>query len=94
MHRVLGDQAERIPLTALRSYFGQCDAGGGVVELAGSLLALRHGRVPATLNYETPDDDCRLNVVHGQPLTLENPVALVVNRTDVGQSAAVVLRRV
>jgi len=93
LHLALGDQAERIPLTALKSYFGQCDAGGGAVELVGSLLALRQGYVPATLNYETPDEGCRLNVIHGRPLRLENPVALVVNRTDIGQSAAVIVRR-
>ncbi|HEX6985511.1 MAG TPA: beta-ketoacyl-[acyl-carrier-protein] synthase family protein, partial [Planctomycetaceae bacterium] len=50
-HRVFGDDAERIPVTALKSYFGHCDAGSGAVELAGSVLALRYGELPMTLNY-------------------------------------------
>ena len=93
-HRALGDRAESIPVTALKSYFGTFDAGSGAVELAGSLLALRHGTVPCTLNYETPDPLCRLNVVHHEPLALTNLTALSVNRTAMGQSAAAVVRAV
>lgn len=93
-HRVFGDLAERIPVTGLKSYFGAFDAGAGAVELAGSLLALRHCRLPATLRYHTPDPLCRLNVVHGDALPLSNGTFLKVNRTSVGQSAAVIVRSV
>jgi len=91
-HQVLGDAAGRVPVTALKSYFGLSDAGSGAMELAGSLLALRHGRIPATLNYETRDPRCDLNIVHGEPMPAEHPWALCVNRTRMGQTAAVVLR--
>lgn len=91
-HQVLGDAAGRVPVTALKSYFGLSDAGSGAMELAGSLLALRHGRIPATLNYETRDPRCDLNVVHGEPMPAERHLALCVNRTRMGQAAAVVLR--
>ena len=91
-HRALGTAAETIPVTGLKSYFGTFDAGAGAVELAGSLLALRHGEVPFTLNYETPDPNCRLNVVHHEPHRLRNFTALSVNRTAMGQSAAAIVR--
>jgi 3-oxoacyl-[acyl-carrier-protein] synthase II len=93
-HSALGDIAGKIPVTALKSYFGHFDAGSGAVELAGTLLSLKHGEIPATLNYETPDPRCRLNVVHGAPTRLANLTALKVNRTAMGQSAAAVLRAV
>lgn len=93
-HKSLGDHALKIPVTALKSYFGNFDAGSGAVELAGSLMALRHRQVPMTLNYETPDPNCRLNVVRGEPLRLRSDLALSVNRTHVGQSAAAILRAV
>ncbi|MGD9853483.1 MAG: beta-ketoacyl synthase [Planctomycetaceae bacterium] len=93
-HQALGDRACHIPVTALKSYFGNFDAGSGAVELAGSLMALRHHTLPMTLNYETPDPLCRLNVVRGEPLRLRCDVALSVNRTHVGQSAAALLRGV
>jgi 3-oxoacyl-[acyl-carrier-protein] synthase II len=93
-HRALGAAGETIPVTGLKSYFGTFDAGAGAVELAGSVLALNDGRVPYTLNYETPDPFCRLNVIHHEPLRLRNRTALSVNRTAIGQSAAAIIRAV
>ena len=88
----LGDAAGRIPVTALKSYFGHFDGGSGAVELAGSLLALQNESLPHTLNYRIPDPRCRLNVVHGGPQPLRNLTALTVNRTAIGQSAAAIIR--
>jgi 3-oxoacyl-[acyl-carrier-protein] synthase II len=93
-HRALGDCAETIPITGLKSYFGTFDAGAGAVELAASVLALSHRAVPCTLNYETPDPLCRLNVIHHEPLSLKNLTVMSVNRTAMGQSAAAILRAV
>ena len=93
-HRLFGDETEEIPVTALKSYFGHCDAGSGAVELAGSVMALRSGELPMTLNYEIPDPRCRINVIHDEPLRLRTRSALSVNRTNVGQSAAVVIRAI
>lgn len=93
-HTALGQVAEVIPVTALKSYFGHFDAGAGAVELAGSLLAMRYGRLPMTLNYRTPDPLCRLNIVRDEPMKMTSGVALSVNRTRMGQSAAAVIRAV
>jgi 3-oxoacyl-[acyl-carrier-protein] synthase II len=93
-HRAFGSAAENIPVTALKSYFGHCGAGSGAVELAGSILALRHGEIPATLNYETPDPRCSLNVVHREPTRLRTSTAISVNRTLMGQSAAAIVRAI
>jgi len=79
------------PVTALKSYFGDLGSGSGAVEMAASVLALVHGRVPPTLNYDTPDPACPINVVHGGPLTGAKPTALVLNQSSTGQAAAVVI---
>ena len=91
-HRTLGNAIEKIPVTALKSYFGCFDAGSGAVELAGSVLALNQGQLPVTLNYETPDPRCRLNIVHKDPISLRSGTAISVNRTAIGQSAAAIIR--
>lgn len=93
-HRLFGDDAAKIPITALKSYFGHFDAGSGAVELAASILSLRHGATPATLNYETPDPLCNLDVVHGEVRPLIVPTAMSVSRTAFGQSAAAILRAI
>jgi 3-oxoacyl-[acyl-carrier-protein] synthase II len=79
------------PVTALKSYFGDLGAGSGAVEMAASVLALVHGRVPPTLNYETPDPACPIHVVRGAPLTGAKSAAVVLNQSSTGQAAAVVL---
>lgn len=91
-HRALGEQAESIPVTALKSYFGHFDAGSGAVELAGTLLALKEGWLPRTLNYENPDPRCPLDVVRDDLLPLRSRCAMSVNRTAMGQSAAAIVR--
>jgi 3-oxoacyl-[acyl-carrier-protein] synthase II len=60
---VFGAQIRTLPVTAPKSYFGNLGAGSGVVELIASVLALREGRLPRVLNYETPDPACPLAVV-------------------------------
>jgi 3-oxoacyl-[acyl-carrier-protein] synthase II len=80
-----------VPVTAPKSSFGHLGAGGGTVELAASVLALEHGLVPPTLNYEHPDPQCPVRVVHGGPLAGRPPTALAVNLCSTGQAVAVAI---
>lgn len=80
------------PVTAPKSYFGTLGSGAGAVELAVSLLAFETGKVPATLNYDSPDPECPVNVVAGQPLTGAPPTAVLLNQSSMGQSVALVAR--
>jgi 3-oxoacyl-[acyl-carrier-protein] synthase II len=84
---ILGD----VPVTAPKSYFGYSGAGSGAVELVIGLLALKHRQIPPTLNYETPDPKCPVNVVHGQARPLEKPKVLVLSHSQQGQAVAVLL---
>jgi 3-oxoacyl-[acyl-carrier-protein] synthase II len=62
IHDVFAERANEIPVTALKSYFGNLGAGSAVIELIASVLALRENRLPRTLNYTTPDANCALAV--------------------------------
>jgi 3-oxoacyl-[acyl-carrier-protein] synthase II len=83
----LGD----VPVTALKCYFGYLGAASGALEAVLSVLALRSGQVPATLNYEHPDPECPVNVIRGQPLSLSRSTALILSHSPHGQAVAVVL---
>ena len=84
----LGD----VPVTAPKSFFGSLGAGGGAVEMAVSVLGFEHGVIPPTLNYETPDPRCPVQVVHGKPAEMRDPrTALLLNQSGTGQAAAVVI---
>ncbi len=82
-----------VPVTAPTSYFGRLGAGGGAVELAASVQALQNDRVPVTLNYETPDPACPINVVQGKPLARRQDAALVLSQARTGQAASLLLRK-
>ncbi|MFV2066668.1 MAG: beta-ketoacyl synthase [Pirellulales bacterium] len=82
-----------VPVTAPKSFFGNLGSGGGAVEIAASLLAFETGKIPVTLNYETPDPECPVRVVHTAPLAAEHPTALVLNQSISGQAVSVVLAR-
>lgn len=82
-----------VPVTALKSYFGDLGAGSGAVELIGSVLALTQGLTPPTLNYEQPDPDCPVEVIRAGPRPVQRPAALVLNQSLTGQAAALVITR-
>ena len=54
-------------------------------------MALQEGVIPRTLNYETPDPACPLNVVRESPLATANGLLLSINVTRMGQASALVV---
>ena len=91
IHEVFGDLAEKVPVMAAKSYFGNLGAGSGMVELIGSLLAMQHGQLFPVLNYETPDPACKLNIVtdHATP---PGGTVLKLSFTPQGQAAVVIIK--
>jgi 3-oxoacyl-[acyl-carrier-protein] synthase II len=88
----LGASREPVPVFAAKGYVGSLGAGGSTTELAASLLALEHGLVPATLNFEEPDPDCPVAVLSAAR-PLGKPYVLKTSFTQMGQCAAVVVRK-
>ena len=71
---------------------GTLGAGSGTTELAASILAMKHGLLPATYNYETPDPACPVRVLtKAQPIT--KPYFVKTSYSEMGQCAAVVCRK-
>jgi 3-oxoacyl-[acyl-carrier-protein] synthase II len=89
---VFGVGTLAIPVFAPKSYFGALGAGSSSVELIASLLALHHGTVPATLNYDEPDPACPVNVLT-EPRRVRRPHFLKVAFSELGQVAIAVCRR-
>jgi 3-oxoacyl-[acyl-carrier-protein] synthase II len=81
------------PVFAPLSYFGNTGAASGLLELACSVLALRHGCLPGTLNYQQPDPACPIAVHAGDPRPVKKPYAVKVSYTPLGQCAAAVVKR-
>ena len=77
---------------AVKPNIGTLGAGSGTIELAASLLAMKHGTLPATLNYESPDPACPIQVL-AKPRPITKPYFVKTGFTDMGQCAAVVCRK-
>ena len=58
---VFGDYAYHLPVSSTKSMTGHLLGAAGAVELIFSILSMRDGVIPPTINYETPDPDCDLN---------------------------------
>jgi 3-oxoacyl-[acyl-carrier-protein] synthase II len=63
---VFGERANAIPISSNKSMIGHTLTAAGTVEAVFTLLSLRNGRLPPTINYETPDPtlpvDCVPNI--------------------------------
>lgn len=63
---VFGETAYNIPISSTKSMTGHLLGASGAVEAIFSIMAMREGVVPATINYETPDPECDLDYIPNQ----------------------------
>ena len=66
LKKVFGAQAYKMPVSSSKSMLGHLIAAAGAVELIISIMALRNGVLPPTINYEFPDPDCDLDYLPNQ----------------------------
>jgi len=86
--------SETVPVNSLKPMIGHTLGAAGVLELTGSILGMRGGFVPPTLNYQEPDPSCNLNVVGGQAREQRIGVLLSTKSAFGGANVAIVARRV
>ncbi len=61
----LGSWAEQVWISSTKSMTGHMVGAAGAVEAAVSVMVVREGCVPPTINLETPDPQCDLDYVPG-----------------------------
>jgi len=60
---VFGEKAYSIPVSSTKSMTGHLLGGAGGIETVFTALSLHTGRIPPTINFENPGDECDLDYV-------------------------------
>jgi 3-oxoacyl-[acyl-carrier-protein] synthase II len=74
--RVFGEHARRLAVSSTKSMTGHLLGAAGGIEAIATTLALHHGLLPPTINYETPDPECDLDYVPNQARKVDVEYAL------------------
>lgn len=61
--KAFGDHAYKLPISSTKSMTAHMVGGAGGIEAIISLMAMRDGFIPPTINLDHPDDDCDLDYV-------------------------------
>jgi 3-oxoacyl-[acyl-carrier-protein] synthase II len=60
---VFGEHAKKVPISATKSMTGHLLGAAGSTEAIFTILTIRDGIIPPTINYEEPDPECDLDYV-------------------------------
>ena len=81
-------------VSSIKSMVGHTLGAAGAIEAAATALAVKHGVVPPTINFETPDPECPLDVVPNTAREMRVDAALSNSFGFGGQNGVLAFRRV
>ncbi|HSG70054.1 MAG TPA: beta-ketoacyl-ACP synthase II, partial [Planctomycetaceae bacterium] len=63
LKKVFGEHAAKLQVSSTKSMTGHVIGASCAIEMLACVLALRYGKLPPTINYDTPDPECDLDYV-------------------------------
>jgi 3-oxoacyl-[acyl-carrier-protein] synthase II len=72
----LGEHSKKVPISSNKSMLGHLLGAAGGVEAIFTILTIRDGIIPPTINYDTPDPECNLDYVPNIARKAEVNIAL------------------
>jgi 3-oxoacyl-[acyl-carrier-protein] synthase II len=91
LKEVLGEDAYDVPASSIKSMVGHPFGASGALQAATCALAIKHGVVPPTINYEDTDPECDLDYVPNEARGSQVGAALTYALGAGGNNAALVL---
>jgi 3-oxoacyl-[acyl-carrier-protein] synthase II len=93
LKRVFGEHAKKLAVSSTKSMTGHLLGGAGGLDAGISALALRHQKLPPTINYAHPDPACDLDYVPNHSRAAEVEYALSNSFGFGGTNAALIFKR-
>jgi 3-oxoacyl-[acyl-carrier-protein] synthase II len=91
--RVFGEQAGNIPVSSSKSMIGHTIGAAGAIEGVITILAIREGILPPTINYDKPDPELDLDYIPNTARKKEVQVALSNSFGFGGHNATLVFKK-
>jgi len=88
---VIGERMKSVPISSNKSMIGHTLTAAGAVEAVMSLLTIRSGRIPPTINYHVPDPAIPLDVVPNEARDAEVGIVLSNSFGFGGQNTCLVI---
>src|ERR1700733_1778233 len=92
IREVFGAHADKIGVSSTKSMHGHALGAAGALEAIATVLALHHGILPPTANFNEPDPECDLDYIPNQPRALRVEAALSNSFAFGGLNAVVAFR--
>ncbi|RLB07863.1 MAG: beta-ketoacyl-[acyl-carrier-protein] synthase II [Deltaproteobacteria bacterium] len=89
---VFGKRAEEISISTIKAMTGEFEASGGIRGCA-TVLSIKEGIIPPTINYKEPDPECDLDYTPQQARKREIEFALLNGFANGGANISILFRR-
>ncbi len=93
LRRAFGRQTERLVISSNKSMVGHALGAAGALELVATLMSMREGIVPPTVNYLGPDPACDIDCVPNEARRMDVEAALSNSFAFGGLNAVLAVRR-
>ncbi|NOZ90913.1 MAG: beta-ketoacyl-ACP synthase II [Epsilonproteobacteria bacterium] len=82
------------PVSSIKGQIGHCLGAAGAIEAVVSIMAMRDGKLPPTINYTTPDENCDLDYIPNEARDAELNVVMSNSFGFGGTNGVVIFKKI
>jgi 3-oxoacyl-[acyl-carrier-protein] synthase II len=87
------EHARKLAISSTKGATGHCLGASGAIEAMFTVLAVHHGVLPPTINYEEPDPECDLDYIPNEAREADLQIGVSNSFGFGGHNACIVIRR-